>query len=90
MSKLAICLVTLCMLGSPVLATPTPTDEAPAVVEKSPAKKAASSDELQQYAQREHAAEKLAKFEGGRGGNDTLVTVILVLVIVILVLAIVH
>jgi len=86
MSKLAGCLLTLCMLASPVVAAPK---QAPAIVEKSPVKRPASPDELQQYAQRERAAEKLAKFEGGRVRNDTLITVILVLVIVVLVLAII-
>ena len=87
MSKLTVCFITLCMLASPVLATP----ERPiaAQVDKGPPKTPASDGELEQYAQREKQAEKLAKFEGGRMRNDTLVTVILVLVIVILILAIV-
>lgn len=86
MRKLAVCFATLCMLATPVLATPT---SPPAAVEKVPVKKSATSDELQQYAQRERAAEKLEKFEGGRIRNSELVTVILILVIVVLVLAII-
>jgi hypothetical protein len=86
MGKLIVCLVTLCMLASPVLATPT--KPVPAQVDKGPARTPASQSELEQYAQREQVSEKLAKFEGGRMRNDTLITVILILVIVILILAI--
>jgi hypothetical protein len=81
------------MVATPVLATPPQQPQPqPAQVQAvgAPVKKPASAEELDQYAARERTAEKLAKFEGGRGGNDTLITVILVLVIVILVLAIIH
>lgn len=83
---IAACFAALCSLGSPAGAAPEPDRQVQVQQGPTPA----SADELAGYAQRERAAEKQAKFEGGRVHNDTLITVILVLVIVILVLAIVR
>lgn len=87
MRKLSVCFVTLCMLAAPVLATPQ--QPAAAQVEKSPVKKPASSVELEQYAARERVAEKLEKFEGGRGRGVQMGTVIVILLLVIIILLIV-
>jgi len=86
MSRLTVCFATLCMLASPALATPTQ----PAVqVEKGPMRKPLSDGELEQYAARERVAEKLEKFEGGRGRGieaGTLVVILLVVIIVLLII----
>jgi flagellar basal body-associated protein FliL len=82
----AACFAVMCSLASPAAAEPERDRQVQVQVKPTPA----SSDELARYAERERAAEKQEKFEGGRMHNDTLITVILVLVIVILVLAIVH
>jgi hypothetical protein len=87
MRKLIVCVVTLCMLATPVLAAPAKA--VAAQVDKGPARTPASDSELEQYAQREKLAEKLEKFQGGRMHNSELVTIILILVIVILILAII-
>jgi hypothetical protein len=84
MSKLTVCFATLCMLAAPAAATPEAP--APAQVDKAPARRAASSDELQQYAMREQAAQKLEKFEGGRGRGAETGTIIIILLVVIIVL----
>jgi hypothetical protein len=86
MSKLTVCFTALCMLAGPALATPAPV---PAQVEKAPGRKPATPTELEQYAAREAVAEKLEKFEGGRGRGiemGTLVVILLVVIIVLLVL----
>ena len=86
MSKLAVCFATLCMLAGPAVATPT---QPAAQVEKGPARKPASDAELEQYAARERVAEKLEKFEGGRGRGieaGTLIVILLVVIIVLLIL----
>ena len=88
MRKLALCFVTLCTLAGPVLATPQPQA---AQVEKgtAPERKPASSTELEQYAMRERVAEKLEKFEGGRGRGIEAGTLILILLLVIIIILIV-
>lgn len=90
MSKLAVTLTTLCLLAGPVLADPAPAAKpTPAAVDKSsPARHAASSAELDQYAAREQAAKKLEAFQGGRGRGGTVATgtVIIILLVVIIVL----
>jgi hypothetical protein len=90
MSKLTVCFATLCMLAAPAAATPS---QAPPVVEKAgdnaPTKRAASGDELQQYAAREELAKKLEKFEGGRGRGAETGTIIIILLVVIIVLIVV-
>jgi hypothetical protein len=86
MSKLAVCFTTLCMLAGPALATP---QDAPAIVEKTPLRKPASPTELDQYKAREQVAQKLEKFEGGRGRGIEATTLVIILLIVILVLILV-
>jgi hypothetical protein len=85
MSKLTVCFAALCMLASPALAEPvTPA----AQVEKGPMRKPATDGELEQYAQRERVAEKLAHFEGGRSraiDAGTLVVILLIVIIIILI-----
>jgi hypothetical protein len=90
MSKLSVCFVTLCMLAGPAAATPASSaPPAPAQVEKGPARTPASNAELEQYAARERVAEKLEKFEGGRGRGVQMGTVIVILLLVIIILLIV-
>jgi hypothetical protein len=86
MRKLSVCFATLCMLAGPVLATPQ--QPAAAQVENSPVRTPASSAELDQYAARERVAEKLEKFEGGRGRGVQMGTVIVILLLVIIILLI--
>lgn len=86
MSKLAVSLVTLCMLAGPALATPVAS---PAQVEKVPVRTPASAADLDQYAARERVAEKLAHFEGGRGRGIEAGTLIVILLLVIIVILIV-
>jgi hypothetical protein len=83
MSKLSVCFTTLCMLAGPALATP---QEPAAIVEKAPVRKPASPSELDQYKAREQVAQKLEKFEGGRGRGIEAGTLIIILLIVIIVL----
>ena len=88
-SKLIVSFATLCLLAAPLAAAPAEA-ERPATTDPSqPGRKPASGAELDGYAQREKAAEKLEKFEGGRGHTVELTTIILVLLIVLLVLIIV-
>jgi hypothetical protein len=89
-SKLIVSFATLCMVAAP-MAVAQADSARPAQVESStrPVRKPASAEDLEQYAQREKAAEKLEKFEGGRGRSVELTTIILVLLIVILVLIII-
>lgn len=90
MSKLAISFVTLCMLAGPALATPVAAPaQPPAHVEKVPARTPASAADLDRYAARERAAEKLAHFEGGRGRGIETGTLILILLLVIIIILIV-
>jgi len=90
MSKLAVSLVTLCMLAGPALATPVASPaQAPAQVEKVPVRTPASAADLDQYAARERVAEKLAHFEGGRGRGIEAGTLIVILLLVIIVILIV-
>lgn len=86
-SKLTLCFATLCLLASPVMASPEP-DRA-AQLDPSPARKPASPEELERYAQREQAAEKLEQFKGGRGGAIELTTLLIIVLIVLLVVLIV-
>jgi hypothetical protein len=86
MSKLTVCFTTLCMLAAPALATP---QQPAAIVEKSPVRKPASPAELDQYKAREQVAQKIEKFEGGRGRGieaGTLVVILLIVIIVLIVL----
>ena len=82
-SQVALAVV---MLAGPVLATPQ--QPAAVQVEKSPVRQPASSAELEQYAARERVAEKLEKFEGGRGRGVQMGTVIVILLLVIIILLI--
>jgi hypothetical protein len=86
MSKLTVCFATLCMLAGPAAATPS---QPAAQVEKGPSRTPASNAELEQYAQRERVAEKLEKFEGGRGRSIEIGTLLLILLIVLLILIII-
>jgi hypothetical protein len=86
MSKLAVCFTTLCMLATPALAESQSTRTPSAQVETGPAKTPASSAQLDQYAQREQLAEKLEKFEGGRGRGVETGTLIVILLLVIIIL----
>ena len=86
MSKLAVCFTTLCMLATPPLAESQPTRAPAAHVDTGPAKKPASGAELDQYAQREQLAQKLEKFEGGRGRGVETGTLIVILLLVIIIL----
>ena len=89
MSKLTVCFATLCMLAGPVAATPAQPAAPSAHAEKGPARKPASDAELERYAARERVAEKLEKFEGGRGRGVEAGTLIVILLVVIIVLLIV-
>jgi hypothetical protein len=82
-----VCFATLCLLGSPAVAAPATPDRM-AQTEPGQAHKPASTDELDRYAQRERSAEKLEKFEGGRGRYIEASTLIIVLLVVILVMII--
>jgi hypothetical protein len=83
MRKLAICFATFCMLAAPVAADPKQQDHA---AEHVIIRKPASGDELAGYAQRERVAEKLQKFEGGRGMYIEATTLVIILLIIILIL----
>lgn len=87
-SKLTLCFATLCMLASPVMAAPS-EPERPAAVQDTPARRTATADELDQYAQREQQAQKLEEFKGGRGGTIELTTLLIIVLIVLLVVLIV-
>jgi hypothetical protein len=87
-SKLALGFVTLCMLAAPAAAAPAAPPRA-AQTDRAPARAPASAGELDQYAQRERAAEPLQKFEGGRGRYIEASTLIIILLVVILVVILV-
>lgn len=87
MTKLGVCFTALCMLAGPALATPQ--QPVAAQVEKGPVKTPASSAELEQYAARERVAEKLERFEGGRGRGVQMGTVVIILLLVIIILLII-
>ncbi|HEY5945926.1 MAG TPA: hypothetical protein VIV40_10570 [Kofleriaceae bacterium] len=89
MSKLTVCFATLCMLAGPVAAAPKAAPAAEHAPSNAPVRKAASADELQQYEMREHLAQKLEKFEGGRGRGIEAGTLIVILLVVIIVLLII-
>ena len=88
--QLSVCFATLCMLAGPALATPVQsTAPAPAQIATAPVRTPASSAELEQYAARERVAEKVEKFEGGRGRGIEAGTLIVILLLVIIVILIV-
>jgi hypothetical protein len=86
MRRVSVCFAALAMLAAPVLATPA---QPAAQVEKAPVRTPANGAELEQYAARERVAEKLEKFEGGRGRGIEAGTLIVILLVVIIVLLII-
>jgi hypothetical protein len=85
-STLSICFALLCLLSPPVAADPPARSDAVVQKQAPPVRRAANADELARYAQREKAATKQAKFEGGRGYYIEASTVIIILLVVILVI----
>jgi hypothetical protein len=87
MSKLTVCFAALCMLAAPALGSPIRPHSAE--VQPAPTRKPASPEELEQYKMRERLAEKLEKFEGGRGRGMATGTLIVILLVVIIILLII-
>jgi len=84
-STLTICFALLCMGAAPGAAEPA--RPAPAAHQQAaPARRSATPDELERYAQRERSAKTQAKFQGGRGYYFEASTVIIILLVVILVI----
>lgn len=71
-----MCFATVCLVTTPAGATPV-------------AKTPATAAELDHYAAREKAAEKLAGFEGGRADRVTIATLAVILLLLILILVLI-